>query len=173
MITEDLRKVNGGGTALASGPCDPGRPERQINILARLERPLSAGNPMRYPALPAIVLVAACSTTDPPGPCTADLRPGIVVTIRDANTGEAVAGQAMGQVEDSRYVDSLRAYAFEGTPSVMLSRAAAFERPGTYEVTVFADGYQPWVRDGVRVDETRDGCHVLTVELEADLEPRS
>src|SRR5688500_7408764 len=98
MITEDLRKVNGGGTALASGPCDPGRPETSNQHSRAARAPLSAGNPMRYPALPAIVLVAACSTTEPVGPCTADLRPGIVVTIRDANTGEAVAGQAMGQV---------------------------------------------------------------------------
>jgi hypothetical protein len=31
MITGDLRKVNGGGTALASAPCDPERVERQIS----------------------------------------------------------------------------------------------------------------------------------------------
>ena len=127
---------------------------------------------MRRSALGFLAVATACSTDPPMGPCTADVRPGIVVRIRDASTGDPVAGQAIGQVEDRRYVDSLHAYGFEGTPSVMVSRAGAFERPGTYEVTVFANGYHPWIREDVRVDETRDGCHVLTVELEADLEQR-
>ena len=128
---------------------------------------------MRRSALGLLALAAACSNDLPTGPCTADRRPGIVVTIRDGTTGEPVADRALGQVEDHRHAEPLEPYGYEGTPSVLASRAAAFERPGTYEVTVFASGYEPWVRSGVVVDETRDGCHVLTVELEAALEPHT
>lgn len=130
---------------------------------------------MRQPAAVLISLAiagSACTNDPPTGPCTADLRPGIVVTIRDAATGEPVAGQAIGQVEDHRYVDSLRAYGYEGTPSVLASRAAAFERSGTYEVTVFAADYQPWILQDVEVLESPDSCHVVTVELEANLQLR-
>ena len=111
--------------------------------------------------------VLACSTE--PGACTTSVEPGIVVEIRDSVTGAPVAAQAIGQVEDHRFADSLQAWGSSGNPPILLSRASAFERPGAYVVTVFAQGYRPWVQENVEVRE--DGCHVRTVRLEARLQP--
>ena len=134
----------------------------------RVRRPPGMANSGRVPALLCLVALAPACITDP-GACTTSVEPGIVVEIRDAATGAPMAAQAMGQVEDHRFADSLAAHGFAGNPPVMLSRASAFERPGTYVVTVFAPGYLPWVRDAVEVHD--DECHVRTVTLEARLEP--
>jgi hypothetical protein len=44
----------------------------------------------------------------------------------------------------------------------------AYEKPGTYEVTVQQTGYRLWTRTNVQV--TRDECHVQTVSLTALLQ---
>ena len=43
------------------------------------------------------------------------------------------------------------------------------ERPGIYDVTVDAAGYEPWQQQGVTV--TKDECHVRTEELTAIVQP--
>jgi hypothetical protein len=101
--------------------------------------------------------------------CTADVRPAIIVEIRDADTALPVAAEAMGHVQDGAFVDSLRAYGADGT--VLVSRAAADEREGTYTVEVVHEGYQPWQQTAVRVG--RNACHVETVTLQAGLERSS
>jgi hypothetical protein len=44
----------------------------------------------------------------------------------------------------------------------------AYERAGTYTVTVEQQGYRPWSRSGVRV--TKDECHVRGVSITARLQ---
>ncbi|MEO5580406.1 MAG: PEGA domain-containing protein [Gemmatimonadaceae bacterium] len=44
----------------------------------------------------------------------------------------------------------------------------AYERAGTYTVTVTKPGYREWRRTGVQVG--RDECHVITVPLTARLQ---
>ena len=45
--------------------------------------------------------------------------------------------------------------------------ALAYERAGTYTVTVHATGYRDWIKPGVTV--TKDVCHVIGVLLTARL----
>lgn len=47
--------------------------------------------------------------------------------------------------------------------------ALAYEKPGTYAVTVEQTGYRLWTRGNVPV--TRDECHVQTVSLTAPIQP--
>ena len=105
-----------------------------------------------------------------PKPGTASLEPAIVVEIRDARTGAAIAADAQGTVTDGTYSDQLTPYegGLEG-PSSLFSRRAALERPGTYAVHVTHAGYMPWNASGVAV--SRGECHVRTQRLHANLQP--
>jgi hypothetical protein len=102
--------------------------------------------------------------------CTASLEPAIVVEVRDARTGAALAAGARGAVRDGTFVDSLTPYqSATADPRDMYSRRAANERPGVYAVEVRQSGYRPWDTSGVRVP--RDVCHVRTQRLRALLAP--
>lgn len=46
----------------------------------------------------------------------------------------------------------------------------AFERTGLYDISVVADGFEPWSREDVRV-QREDECHVATTYVEARLTP--
>jgi hypothetical protein len=93
--------------------------------------------------------------------CTQEVRPGVVVEIRDAFDDAPLAANARGAVHDGAFVDSLRPYGTVGN-GTLVSRAAADERTGDYRITVQHDGYIAWEgAAGVR----GDGCHVETVRL--------
>lgn len=91
--------------------------------------------------------------------CTQEERPAVTVALVDSITGEAIVpGSLLVVAADGEYADTIRGLAPGGL---------AYEREGTYRVTVQASGYAPWVRENVRV--TSDECHVRTVELVARL----
>ena len=100
--------------------------------------------------------------------CTLEVRPGIIVAIRDAQSGAPVADSAAGVAVDVTFTDSLQPAELD-TLGRLVSRAGAFERPGTYNVSVTRHGYANWSQSGVRV--TRGDCHVNTVRLAALLQP--
>ena len=54
---------------------------------------------------------------------------------------------------------------FNDSQTGVVRAALAFERAGTYAVTVHADGYKDWSKTGVVV--TKDVCHVIGVALSA------
>lgn len=102
--------------------------------------------------------------------CPAVVSPAIVVEIRDAATGAAVANGARGAVHDGTYVDSLTPYESIGLdPSGLFSRRAADERPGTYSVEVNHPGYRTWTATGVRA--SAGTCGVQTRRISASLQP--
>lgn len=112
---------------------------------------------------------SGCGLLDPVV-CTTSVEPAIVVWVYDAATGEPAAYGAEGTVRDGDYVDPLRpAVSATADPTSLLSFRAADERPGSYEVRVAKDGYEPWVRTGVHARSGK--CHVETVELDAHLVP--
>lgn len=110
--------------------------------------------------LPAILF--GCDVLDP-GICTTDVRPAIVVQVRDAATQAPAATGATGVVRDGSFTDLM--HADPGGNSLELR--GALERAGTYTVTVDKPGHRQWKQENVRV---RDGsCHVRTVTLQASL----
>ena len=106
----------------------------------------------------AVMALSGCRLFD--RVCTTDIQPGIVVTsVRDAVSG-ATLPDPRGAVRDGAYMDSLRVW-----HSGQL--AAAFERPGMYDIEVVHEGYLPWTRANVRVRDA--SCHTEKVFLDANL----
>lgn len=103
--------------------------------------------------------------------CTGVIQAGIVVEVVDARTGAPAARGAVGAVRDGAFIDSLRPAVTRGTPpaDTLLSLQGAFERPGSYEVTIAREGFRPWSQSGVVV--SRGVCHVNTVTVTARLTP--
>ena len=106
---------------------------------------------------------SSCDIVDPRA-CTTDVRPAIVVQVRDAATQAPAASGATGVLSEGSFSDVMQpADLSENT----LELFGALERPGTYTVTIDEPGYQQWKQERVRV---RDGsCHVETVTLQASL----
>lgn len=126
-------------------------------------RPSPAKRP-RTPlaAVLLLPLLEGCglSTTDPVV-CTLEVRPGIVVEVRDGFTGDPLADSATLTLRDGTYVETVKE-SFDG-----LTLAGAHERAGTYDVRVDRSGYVPWRTAGVEV--AAGICHVETVELQAPM----
>lgn len=119
--------------------------------------------------LAAGVVAGACSSgsngIDRPGSdavCTLEARAGITLTAVDSLSGQPVVTTGTAGAQDGGY--SEKAIAIPGTP---VRYSMAFERPGTYTVTLAVDGYQVWHATGVVVP--RDACHVITAQLTARL----
>ena len=94
--------------------------------------------------------------------CTMEARPGINLTAIDSVGGQPISAAGVAVAEEGSYSD--KAIALPGTP---VRYSMAYERAGTYTVTVAVDGYQSWRATGVVV--RRDVCHVITVQLTARL----
>ena len=117
-----------------------------------------------------LLFFGGCDFLMDPVVCTGEVVPGVVVTVRDAETGVAVAFGATGRVQDGSYVGELSPYERSGSDlSTLFSLRGADERPGTYEVFVEREGYAPWSTSGVRV--TAGTCHVRTVRVQSELTP--
>jgi len=121
---------------------------------------------MRVRACHMSVSVAALAgmlgCSDAIGPiCTDEARPGILVTVRDSVMSAPVSGARVvarrGTTADTS----------SGLPDG--TYPLAYEKPGTYEVTVEQTGYRLWTRRNLQV--TRDECHVQTVSLTALVQP--
>lgn len=99
--------------------------------------------------------------------CTEELRHGINVEVRDAVSGAPAAAGARLTIREGDYVETMDGPA---VPELVLLFGAG-ERAGSYTVTVQKAGYQEWTRRNVIVRD--GGCHVLSVRLEARLQPVS
>jgi hypothetical protein len=118
----------------------------------------------------AIILALGCGrSAEEPGPvCTEQFVFGLLITVEDS-LGGPVPARASHVTRSGSYVEARsedRRQLGPGGPFVLRLEAAG-ERAGTYDVTVRADGYADWVKNGVVV--TADECHVHTVSLTARL----
>jgi hypothetical protein len=120
-------------------------------------------------SLSAVVGLSACQLTRD-RVCTAELVHGLAVTVVDSLTGEPPASALLIAREGS-FIDSVgpRSPYQPGIdePPVLVLTAAA-ERPGTYDLSVRAQGYRDWTRASVSV--TADECHVFVTEVTARLQ---
>ena len=108
----------------------------------------------------AVSLMAGCAQSTEPVFCTEEFRAGLTVTVVDAADGRPLAEGAVLTLTEGDYTESWTE-AFDSTLS------GAWERSGTYEVSVLRPSYLPWLRSDVVV--TADECHVQTVSLRAEL----
>ena len=101
---------------------------------------------------------------EPIGPsCTLEAVAGIAVDLRRESGQSLPVADAVGRALDGEDVVELEPFADQ--------LVGAWERPGTYTVTVDKPGFETWVRTGVRVEAGE--CHVVPVRLEATLSPES
>ncbi len=92
--------------------------------------------------------------------CTMNSIPGIRLFIVDSIDGP-FRGPVNTTLRDGPFSETI---AFPATYGLD-HRFLAYERPGTYSITLEAPGYKPWRRDNVVV--TGDRCHVKTVSVTA------
>ena len=98
--------------------------------------------------------------------CTTEARAGLTLTVSDSITGVATGITSLsisarsGSVRDSVFYPTVPAGA-------ALVQGLAYERAGTWDIRVNADGFRPWAALGVVV--TADLCHVVGVPLAARL----
>jgi hypothetical protein len=123
----------------------------------------------------AALLLGCPASTDSAGDqgdtliCSTDIRPGIDIEVRDSRTGAPAACGATAEIREDDYVEALDAASrCVGMPDTT-ALFGAWERAGTYKVTVHKAGYLEWAKDDVMVVAGK--CHVETVTLQANLEP--
>ena len=121
-----------------------------------------------------IALSTGCGSGNTRGgvPCTADVRPAVSVSVYDSKTGKPAAQDAVATLSDGAYTERMRPGGSDITSTgafVLVSFAGGDERVGTYKVHIEKAGYQPWEKTGIVVE--RDVCHVIGVNLRADLIP--
>jgi hypothetical protein len=103
--------------------------------------------------------------------CTTDVRPGILLTVRDSVTGNAVRGLPLVIAADGTFADTFKVRTPSVDPDTLLTPQIplAHERAGVYRVDITHRAYRPWTQSGVRVND--GDCHVQTVNLTARLRP--
>lgn len=114
----------------------------------------------------ALPLALAASSCEFGQLCTANIAPGILVTIVDSTTGSPIAETVTVIATHGTYADTAIV-----PPPVMSGPVIAWlaeERPGFYRVEARAPGYAVWTSPQLWV---RQGdCHVETVDVTARLE---
>jgi len=126
-----------------------------------------------YPTLAAVLVVLAGSVGCEPTTivnCPDPGFAGIGIWLEDSVTGLGLHGRRGEAVAtDGTFSDTVR---FEIHPAAYSKVALANNRPGTYTVTVTAEGYVPWPQSGVRVLEDPRPCYtVVTTWLTARMQP--
>lgn len=103
--------------------------------------------------------------------CTDAGAMAIGLSLRDAQTGAVFPfNRVVAVARDAEYADTARV-AIADSMRAEGGIGLAANRSGTYLVTVDADGYQRWMRSGVRVAVEPVCGRVVTQHLDVDLEP--
>ncbi len=125
---------------------------------------------VRAATVAVVIATSACGSINEPGDgliCTAEARAAISLTVVDSLTGQPTAFTGLfARAVDGTYTDSTTSF-FTNTGNGYVGAGLAYERKGTYTVTVRASGYQDWIKTGVNV--TAGECHVNGAVLTARL----
>lgn len=123
--------------------------------------------PMKKTAIVAILILLffSCKTDNDSGiPCTEDPIAALNITLIDASTEEIISKNVEVVASDGDYTETLELVG--GVTPVFVG---AWERPGTYILSVSAQGYLPYTSD--EITTTANECHVIPVFMEVLLQP--
>lgn len=115
------------------------------------------------------LLALACSGDNDPNDahnCTEEARAGLNITVKDAVTNEFLGEGITVVATDGQYTETLE---YMGYPDMQANFAGAWERPGTYVLTVSGAGYQTYTSEPVIVGS--DVCHVIQEMVTVALQP--
>ena len=114
-----------------------------------------------------VFLSFACSGDDDANNdvyCTEEAKAGLNVTVKDAETGVTITDGITVVAADGNYTETLES--FSGSSQF----AGAWEREGTYIITVTGEGYQTYTSDAITVEA--DICHVIPEIITVTLQPQ-
>jgi hypothetical protein len=115
-----------------------------------------------------LLLLSGCNLNI--GPCEADRRAGIALSILDSIArGPVLVDSIRVTATDGSFADTMRFTNLR--PDPVTGVGLAWEREGVYNLLVVATGYRIWQRNQVRVRDA--GCHVNTVRVTALLQRAS
>lgn len=97
--------------------------------------------------------------------CTQEAKAGLNITIKDAVTDELLSTGVSVIAQDGSYSETLEQFPNQEVPVFI----GAWERVGTYVVTVSKEGYQTFTSEPVVV--TADVCHVIPQQVTVELQP--
>lgn len=113
------------------------------------------------------LLLGSCQALGLTKACTDEARAGIRLSLLELGGSPLETDEVTVTVTDGSFAESRIVPGDRADVPILL----AFERVGTYSITVTADGYDVWTSEGVRVTR-EDSCHVATTPVEAALSPR-
>jgi len=96
--------------------------------------------------------------------CTEEARAGLNITVKNAANNQVLGTGIKIIAKDGNYTETLE---FFNANNPVFS--GAWERAGTYLVTVSGVGYTTFVSDAITV--TADECHVIPQQLQVVLQP--
>lgn len=115
-----------------------------------------------------VFVILSCNSDDDntdPQYCTEEYVFGLKVTLKDSITNAIVTEGLTVTARDGSYEEQL--IRTENSNYYI----GAGERQGTYVIEVISSTYQTFTSNNIVVVLTEDGCHVITKELEFELQP--
>lgn len=97
--------------------------------------------------------------------CTQEAKAGLNISVKDAVTQDLLSLGVTVIIQDGLYNETLEEFIGEDFSFFM----GAWERVGTYTVTVSKEGYQTFTSEPIVV--TADVCHVIPQQITVDLQP--
>ncbi len=99
------------------------------------------------------------------GNCSDIAVAGVTVIVTDSASGARLCGGTVQLTDASGYKELVSP---SGSPTTCVY-SGAFERPGTYTVSVFVQGYSADLQNNVVV--SAGNCHVRTTTVQSSLHP--
>ena len=98
--------------------------------------------------------------------CTQEAKAGLNITVKDAVSNENLSTGVTVIAQHGEYTETLEAFTGNDQSTVFIG---AWERQGTYIVTVSKQGYQTFTSSPIQV--SADECHVIPQLLNVALQP--
>ncbi len=115
--------------------------------------------------LTPFLMATTCENEDEEVNCTLEAVSGLNIVVKDAETLATLHNGVTVLAQDDLYLETLEA--FVGEDFAVFN--GAWERSGTYIMTVSKEGYQTFVSEPLVVEQ--DICHVIPVQMEVLLQP--
>jgi hypothetical protein len=112
-----------------------------------------------------LLIITSCQSDNEEINCTLVAVAGLNITVKDAATLETLYLDVTILAQDDNYSETLEP--FTGDDFAVFN--GAWERSGTYIVTVSKEGYQTFTSEPIVVGQ--DVCHVIPVQMEVLLQP--